>query len=276
MFVRACSIAVCALLGASAGWAVDGVVEINQAVVEAAGGFPYVITEPGSYVLTGNLAVDADNTDGIQVRVEHVYIDLNGFVIQGNDTNGFGVTSFSAESNEHAPYLEVRNGTVRDWVFGIFVDVGQVINVRAHSNINGIRGFNATVTGCTASDNTVYGIVARVVRDSEAFNNIGAGLWVGEMATGNWVSGNEGSSGELGDNSGVQILMRSATAGLIKDNAVSGNQQQVAIMIEDTSGQEQPRVGYSGNSVVGLIEGGVAMGCNVINGVLECPLSATE
>lgn len=274
MFPRAWSIAIFALLGAAATQAADGVIEINQAAVEAAGGFPYVITQPGSYVLTGNLTVDADNTDAIQVRAEHVHIDLNGFVIQGNDTNGYGVTTFDAESNAHTPNVVVRNGTVRDWVYGVFIDVGQVINVRGHSNINGIRGFGATVTGCTASDNTVDGIVARIVRDSEAFNNIGAGLWVSEMATGNRVLGNQGSSLLLGDNSGAQILVRSAAAGLINDNAVTGSPQQIAIKIEDISGLEEPRVAYSGNSVVGLIEGGVASGCNVINGVLECPSPA--
>ena len=38
-------------------WAADGVIEINQVTVEANGGFPYVISEPGSYILTGNLWV---------------------------------------------------------------------------------------------------------------------------------------------------------------------------------------------------------------------------
>ena len=41
---------------ASAG-AVDGTIEINQAKVMAAGGFPYLISNPGSYRLTGNLAI---------------------------------------------------------------------------------------------------------------------------------------------------------------------------------------------------------------------------
>ncbi len=34
--------------------AADGVIEINRASVEAGGGFPYVISEPVSYNLTGN------------------------------------------------------------------------------------------------------------------------------------------------------------------------------------------------------------------------------
>src|SRR4029450_8007901 len=35
--------------------AVDGVNEINQPSILAAGGFPYTIPAPGSYVLTGDL-----------------------------------------------------------------------------------------------------------------------------------------------------------------------------------------------------------------------------
>ena len=43
-----------ALLASSA-FAVDGVVLINQSTVTAAGGFPYSITQSGSYRLSGNL-----------------------------------------------------------------------------------------------------------------------------------------------------------------------------------------------------------------------------
>jgi hypothetical protein len=51
---------ICAALMFSApAFAVDGVVLINQSTVMAAGGFPYKITQPGSYKLSGNLAVTA-------------------------------------------------------------------------------------------------------------------------------------------------------------------------------------------------------------------------
>jgi len=36
----------------------EGVVLINQSTVMAAGGFPYVITQPGSYKLSGNLTLN--------------------------------------------------------------------------------------------------------------------------------------------------------------------------------------------------------------------------
>jgi len=60
--------AAAAVLGfaASAG-AVDGTIEINQAKVLAAGGFPYLIGTSGSYRLTGNLTVSSNGTDAIEV-----------------------------------------------------------------------------------------------------------------------------------------------------------------------------------------------------------------
>ena len=63
--------------------AADGVIEINQAIVEANGGFPYVISEPGSYKLSGNLTVPDENTTAIEVGAHGVTVDLNGFAIIG-------------------------------------------------------------------------------------------------------------------------------------------------------------------------------------------------
>jgi hypothetical protein len=73
-------------------FAVDGQVLINQSTVMAAGGFPYKITHPGSYKLSGNLVVPAD-VDGIDILTDNVTIDLNGFTISGPDTcTGSGST----------------------------------------------------------------------------------------------------------------------------------------------------------------------------------------
>src|SRR4051794_19461257 len=63
-------------------FAVDGVVLISQSTVTAAGGFPFKITQPGSYKLTTNLVVPADKA-GIQIAANDVTLDLNGFGITG-------------------------------------------------------------------------------------------------------------------------------------------------------------------------------------------------
>src|SRR5579859_1332837 len=61
-------------------YAVDGVGLINQSTVMAAGGFPYVISQPGSYKLSGNLEAPA-GSNGIVIAASNVTLDLNGFTI---------------------------------------------------------------------------------------------------------------------------------------------------------------------------------------------------
>lgn len=61
-------------------FAVDGVVLINQSTITSAGGFPYTISQPGSYKLAGNLVVPA-NTNAILIAANNVTLDLAGFSI---------------------------------------------------------------------------------------------------------------------------------------------------------------------------------------------------
>ena len=63
-------------------FAADGQVLINQSIIMAAGGFPYVISQPGSYKLSGNLAVP-NGVSGISITANNVTLDLNGFSMTG-------------------------------------------------------------------------------------------------------------------------------------------------------------------------------------------------
>lgn len=74
-----------ALLGAPGVEAGDGRTEISQASVLAAGGFPYEIRLPGSYVLTSNLDAGAGGVSqtAIVIDTDGVFLDLNGFAIRG-------------------------------------------------------------------------------------------------------------------------------------------------------------------------------------------------
>src|SRR5436305_10093862 len=70
-------------------FAIDGVTLINQSTVMAAGGFPYSITQPGSYKLTGNLVVPS-LLNGILISASDVTLDLNGFTITGGSQGSGG------------------------------------------------------------------------------------------------------------------------------------------------------------------------------------------
>ena len=112
------------LLPASA-FAVDGVVLINQATVMAAGGFPYTITQPGSYKLSGNLTVPNINTGAIVIASDNVTLDLNGFALIGPAVcaggplcgvvsgNAHGITAGTDVPAKGYSNITVRNGTVR-------------------------------------------------------------------------------------------------------------------------------------------------------------------
>src|SRR5579862_6817102 len=65
-------------LGPVCGYAVDGQILINQSTVMSAGGFPYIISQPGSYKLSGNL-VATTGASAIQIGANNVIVDLNGF-----------------------------------------------------------------------------------------------------------------------------------------------------------------------------------------------------
>ena len=105
--------------------------------------------------MTGNLSYTGGN--GISVNADDVTIDLMGFRISGGGS-GSGIIA-SGRKN-----LEVRNGTLSNWLYGFNASVSgtnhRVINVRAEGNSNGINltGLSHLVKGCTASDNSGYGI----------------------------------------------------------------------------------------------------------------------
>src|ERR1035441_8331927 len=83
-----------ALLSASA-WAVDGQVLINQSTVMSSGGFPYHITQTGSYKLSGKYLAPL-NQQAIQIIASNVTLDLNGFNVTCNfDANYPRVFQFS-------------------------------------------------------------------------------------------------------------------------------------------------------------------------------------
>ena len=94
-------------------FAVDGVTLINQSTVMAAGGFPYVISQPGSYKLAGNLMVPSGQ-NGIQISVSRVTLDLNGFSITTPDPattppSFFGILYTGAATPNS---IVIRGGTV--------------------------------------------------------------------------------------------------------------------------------------------------------------------
>jgi hypothetical protein len=144
-----------AMMFAAPAFAVDGVVLINQATVMAAGGFPYKVTQPGSYKLSGNLVVSASSTDGIDINVSNVSIDLNGFTISGPVTCsgggssircvGNGGTGISAFAGLSAGFnVTVRNGSVVGFGTGINLQGSGSLVEEVHASGNSSLGLSVT------------------------------------------------------------------------------------------------------------------------------------
>jgi parallel beta-helix repeat protein len=176
--------------------------EVEPRIPIKASNFPLTITQRGSYYLTQDVNFTDTAHHAITVGCNDVTIDLKGYTITGpNSTNYSGIYMYGRTN------VEIRNGTVRDFYHGIYEAVAtgrghRVINIRAVSNNwNGIY-LNSTgnlVQGCTAVDNSGYGISAgngSTVTGNTASYNGSYGI---SASTGSTVTGNTASyNGNLG------------------------------------------------------------------------------
>jgi len=142
--------------------------------------FPIIISQPGSYKLTGSLTVPA-NTNGIEITATFVTLDLNGFAIIGpgfGSTEGAGVY-ISSESY----YVNVINGTIvnfSDYGINAFGGGHYFGNLKVCEN--GMYGVylsnvsNAIVEKCQVNNNSTVGIhlsgaTYNIIRDNECSEN---------------------------------------------------------------------------------------------------------
>jgi hypothetical protein len=174
------------LLFAAPAFAIDGQILINQSTVMAAGGFPYTITQPGSYKLSGNLVVSG-GSDGILIEASNVSLDLNGFTISGpntctgagaslsctNATNGTGILAGPSTTTT------IRNGSIVGFAYGLFL-YGRTYIDGIHANENSLIGIDiyplgirpaAVITKSEASLNGEDGIVAQQATITQALSD---------------------------------------------------------------------------------------------------------
>ncbi|RIL04648.1 MAG: hypothetical protein DCC71_13305 [Proteobacteria bacterium] len=282
---------------ASGARAESGRIEINQAIALAGGvngstvadppGFPVLITQPGSYVLTSDLSNPANDLHAIQIEAADASIDLGGFAITGGagetGCSGFGLAIGIVGTRENAT---VRNGTIRKMrVAGIDLsgETARVEDVRVEDNCGaGVQvGSGALVARVTALRNGAAGIDCYAwcrLADASAWSNgaSAGGLQVDlfsvvseSVAADNAATGLRGYEGEVVVHS---IAARNQGDGILifrTGNAI-GNVVQ-----------RNTRYGISGSNAVGLgaftsnFQGeyeGVAHACNAFTGgFVDCP-----
>ena len=181
--------------------AVDGVIEINQAKIDASGGFPFTISNPGSYRLTSNLQMPGGASSigaMISIAADDVTLDLNGFTLFGGSAGGGGtMIDGGGQSN-----LAVLNGSLvdagADMFFGIDLGARSRVDAVRVVNIQGagiVLGANCRLTNSTVDSSDTDGVTAgafchvsdNVIQDTPT----GPGLTVGAQSTvvNNVVSG---------------------------------------------------------------------------------------
>ena len=139
---------------------------------------PAVITVPGVYCLTGNLATPMTSGHAIDIQTNNVVLDLNGFIL-GGLAAGLGTTTDGVFASDRQN-ITITNGTISGFATAIRLQdsgasQGHVVeNIRAVQNRatgvfvqgtgNIVRNNQVVATGGT----TTYG------------TNVGAtGIWVG-------------------------------------------------------------------------------------------------
>jgi hypothetical protein len=145
----------------------------------------FVITQPGSYYLTGNINVTTPS--GIDVEAAGVTIDLSGFEIARTGTGGSGI--FCGVSAHHCA---IKNGSIRGFLNGVNAQsnagtVSQIAVSACSSAGFFMTGENWQIVGCISHDNTGLGLsagIGSVIRDVVAKSNGGLhGISAGANST---------------------------------------------------------------------------------------------
>ena len=259
---------------------------VSAATVQISG--PTVISSPGTYVLTQDIATG--QSPAIAIRCSNVVFDGNGHTIDGVDAGGsFGIQV----NNGNTPLtgVTVKNVRLTDWYYGLYykyANGGRIEAVRAQSNQNaGIclaYANDNVLTGCTATGNE-QGILLSFdssrnrIESCTMSSNDDAGLWLastgrgtngitydstgnrvtGNTATGNgrmglyvdFSAGNVLSSNTVSGNGDYQIFLDYSSSNRIESNTVSGGTEQGVYLYDADS------CTISGNTVSGAGDYGI-------------------
>ena len=118
----------------------DGTTLINQSIVLATGGYPFHITQSGSYRLSGNLLA---TNGGIAISANNVTLDFNGFTIScASNCGTVGVSTINTN-------ITIENGTVTGFTTGagiILGGSGRIDNMNVTLNGYGIGDTSGVLT----------------------------------------------------------------------------------------------------------------------------------
>lgn len=177
---------------------------------------PYVIDQPGSYYLTGNLS----GATGIVIEASNVTLDMQGFDLVGAGPS----VAEGIRVDDDGPYenVVIRNGKIRNWGdYGIDASTASFchfedLQLLDNSGVGLAAGASARVIDCT------------VIRSGD-----GDGIVTGphSIIQGGLVSGNEG----IGINAGDFSIVNDSVAA---SNAVHGIEVGMSSTVRDCTTED--------------------------------------
>lgn len=204
------------LFAAGMVFATDGTTLINQATVVALGGFPYTISQSGSYRLSSDLVVPcATALNGIVVNAPHVTIDMNGFTLSctsgtnaatGIAVNENNVVLLNGTITGFGGAMRGGNGPIEGWGVSIQYTGGggagtrsKLDHMRIAGNGNGVSTDSSSEVEITESSidiNSGIGVFAAIwvrLTDSAVRENGSYGIEISNgLITGSLIGGNSG------------------------------------------------------------------------------------
>lgn len=280
-------------LAASSTGGLNGRTAIPGTIGAPAAGPAFVISAPGSYVLTGNVTVSSGN--GINITSSDVTLDLNGFTIASTaatlgDGYGIGIAGpgFIPLNGVRVLNGHIKSGTTYN---GVWVTAGfhtgikaQAVGSGAISNmdVEGCKSYGISDDGnqmlidhCTVASCSAYGIVGGIIRNSSATTCGSVGVQ-GSRVTGCY---GEAVGAGFGEGNGIVAPSVTDSTGVARGagNGISGAQ-----IVHNCTGSSWAGIGIScavASYCSGQSESGVtainatqsAIGCSTIRGAITSP-----
>lgn len=203
---------------------------IDVATLAGDGNYHHVISESGSYYLSGNLDVTLTG-GGIKINAPAVTLDLNGFKIERiSGSGGSGI-----EIPTGMDGAMVRNGTINGFKYGI-----------SGSSADNCLFEKLAVSAC--SFNGIYAGSGSRLNNCQAHNNTGNGIRAGNgsVITGCMVKDNGSSSSFGGIYAGSGSTIRGCSVYNSASNYSAGITTEGASTISDCIANDNLASGISG------------------------------
>jgi hypothetical protein len=258
----------------------EGVIEINQTKINAAGGGTYTITQPGSYRLTSNLTqVSAAMTNVITIDADNVSIDLNGFSIIGaNNCSSTGVCS-SRAAGSGIYSLDHRNVSVAN---GVITRIsGNCIHSAMSTGLSSMSVDRVRVSDCGN-----FGMIIQrgSVSNSSAATCNASGIYLNEGVVSNSIARDNFSSGFMVQKGRVVSSLAQAngstgiTAYQVQDSLATDNKSagiSASGLASGNLASYNGSAGISATSSTLVIQNTLA--CNLVtNSIPDCSGTANQ